>query len=256
MPLAASIVRQTRLQPADREAMLALHARHFGNVQRERFLADLAGKDWVIVLRALDGTIVGFSTQVLITLTVQGRPLRFLFSGDTVVDHAHWRSPALAGSFGHLMLRLLALHGEDGLYWFLITKGYRTYRFLPVFFRSFYPTYAAETPAATGALLEAVAAHRFGATYDRRTGLIRPGAGADWLLPELAHVPAARRRDAHVAFFLQRNPGFASGDELACLAAIRRDNLTSQAWRVIRTTQPNWDPGETGPEPGAPAGTP
>jgi hypothetical protein len=242
MPLSSHIVRQEQLTPADREELLALHARHFANVRRERFLADLAEKDWVILLRRPDQAIVGFSTQVLIALSLQGKEHRFLFSGDTVVERAHWRSPALAGSFGHLMLRLMDDYGEEALHWFLISKGFRTYRFLPVFFRRFCPTCAGDTPAARAALLHAVATHRFGAAYDPATGLVRLGPAADWLLPELAGVPPERRRDPHVAFFLQRNPGFAAGDELACLAAIRRDNLTPMAWRVIRATQPTWYP--------------
>jgi hypothetical protein len=242
MPLSAHIMRQELLAPGDREGMLALHARHFGNVRRERFLADLAGKDWVILLRRPDSAIAGFSTQMLLTLPLQGREHRFLFSGDTVVDRAHWRSPALAGSFGHLMLRLIGDYGEDALHWFLISKGFRTYRFLPVFFRRFFPTGAAETPAASAEILHAVAIHRFGAAYHPGTGLVRLGPVADWLLPELARVPPERRRDPHVAFFLQRNPDFAAGDELACLADIRRDNFTPSAWRVIHSTRPAWWP--------------
>ena len=49
-------------------------------------------------------------------------------------------SPSLAGSFGHFMLRMLKEHRGTPVYWFLISKGYRTYRFLPVFFNRFYPT--------------------------------------------------------------------------------------------------------------------
>jgi len=242
MVLASHIVRQTGLTAADREAMFALHARHFGNVRRDRFLTDLTVKDWVILLRRPDRAIVGFSTQVLITLPFAEGPQRFLFSGDTVVDRAHWRSPALAGTFGHLMLRLIADYGEERLHWFLISKGFRTYRFLPVFFRRFYPTGEDGTPVLETALLHAVASHRFGAAYDPQTGLVRLGPAGDWLLPELARVPAARLRDPHVAFFLQPNPGFAAGDELAYLAAIRRDNFTPSAWRVIHAARPTWDP--------------
>ena len=179
MPLSSHIWRQERLAPADREALLALHARHFGNVHRERFLADLADKDWVILLRRPDGAIVGFSTQVLITLPLQGREHRFLFSGDTVVERAHWRSPALAGSFGHLMLRLIDDCGEEALHWFLISKGFRTYRFLPVFFQRYIPTHAAETPASSAELLHAVATQRFGTAYDPGLGLVRLGPRAD-----------------------------------------------------------------------------
>ena len=239
MTLLPSISAQQNLPGDIRECMLALHARHFAAVQRECFLRDLAEKDWVILLRTRDGILAGFSTQKLLSLAIGGRTIRFLFSGDTIVDRAHWNTPLLAGGFGHLMLRLLDVHGPDNLFWFLISKGFRTYRFLPVFFNHFWPAPDRATPPEMAVLLHEIAVHKFGAAYDRLAGVIRPVVG-DRLLPELADVPPARRRDSHVAFFLSRNPGFAQGDELACLAPIRRDNLNAYAQRVIRSTTPEW----------------
>lgn len=239
MTLEASISTQVHLPREIRERMLDLHTRHFAGVHRDRFLLDLEEKDWVILLRTDDGTLAGFSTQKLITLAIAGRTVRFLFSGDTIVDRAHWNTPLLAGCFGHLMLRLMDTHGSDDLFWFLISKGYRTYRFLPVFFHRFWPAPDRETPADMAALLHAVATQKFGGAYDRHAGVIRPPNG-DRLVPDLADVSPARRQDPHVAFFLSRNPGFAQGEELACLAPIHRDNLNVYAQRVIRGTTPVW----------------
>jgi hypothetical protein len=239
MSLQASITRQSRLSTADRESMLELHARYFSNVRRERFLADLAEKDWVIRLSHA-GRAVGFSTQHLMTLRHAGRDHHVLFSGDTIVDRAFWREHELAGAFGHLILRLMREHGEDDLYWFLISKGYRTYRFLPVFFNRFWPSPASCTETDRPDLLPVVARARYGAAYDEARGLIVAAGDSDCLRPELCDVPPARRRDAYVEFFLARNPGFARGDELACLAELRRDNLNGHAWRVIERTTPVW----------------
>jgi hypothetical protein len=239
MMLIPSITALHHLSGETREHMLALHTRHFAAVRRDRFLRDLAEKDWVILLHAHDGTLAGFSTQQLLSLDHEGQPVRFLFSGDTIVDRAHWNTPLLAGCFGHLMLRLMAAHGEDHLYWFLISKGFRTYRFLPVFFHRFWPAPDRETPADMAALLHAISHYKFGDGYDRQAGVVRT-PHADRLLPDLADVPPARRQDPHVAYFLARNPGFARGDELACLAPIRNDNLNAYAQRVIRSTAPEW----------------
>lgn len=239
MRLQVSIVRQSRLQAADLESMLELHARYFSNVRRERFLADLAEKDWVIRLSHLE-RIVGFSTQRLMTLRHDGRDRHVLFSGDTIVDRAFWREHELAGAFGHLILRLMAEHGEDGLYWFLISKGYRTYRFLPVFFNRFWPNPFLSADADRPDLLPVVARARYGAAYDEARGVIVAAEDSDRLRPEMCDVPPSRRRDAYVEYFLDRNPGFARGDELACLAELRRDNLNAHAWRVIERTIPDW----------------
>jgi hypothetical protein len=237
--LQASIVRQSRLPGADRESMLELHTRYFSNVRRERFLASLSEKDWVIRL-VHAGRIVGFSTQRILTLHHDGRDRHVLFSGDTIVDRAFWREHELAGAFGHLILRLMREHGEDGLHWFLITKGYRTYRFLPVFFNRFWPSPVSCTEADRPSLLPVVARALYGAAYDEVRGVIAAAEDSDRLRPEMCDVPPSRRRDAYVEFFLDRNHGFARGDELACLADLRRDNLNDHAWRVIDRTMPVW----------------
>lgn len=239
MSLQATLVRQSRVPAADRESMLELHARYFSNVRRERFLGDLAEKDWVIQLTHA-GRIVGFSTERIMTIHHGGRDRHVLFSGDTIVDRAFWREHELAGAFGHLILRLIGEHGEDDLYWFLISKGYRTYRFLPVFFNRFWPSPAARSHADRPDLLPAVARARFGPAYDEARGVIAASVDSDRLRPEMCGVPPSRRRDPYVAFFLERNPGFVRGDELACLAELRRDNLNDHAWRVIERTTPVW----------------
>jgi hypothetical protein len=53
------------------------------------------------------------------------------------------------------------------------------------------------------------------------------------LKPELAVIPERRRANPHVRFFLQKNPGFAAGHELVCLAEISPQNLKRFAARII-----------------------
>lgn len=240
MPLVSTIARLTRVPDALKESMLALHGLYFCNVGRRDFFEDLREKDWVILLRN-GRDIAGFSTLKIIRLPVDGVERVFLFSGDTIVDRAHWQDSTLAGSFGHFMLRLMDEQNPTALYWFLITKGYRTYRFLPVYFERFFPAYDRPTPPEYDALLRAIAVHKFGRAYDPTTGLVRFGGRKDRLRPDLCGVTEARRRDPHVRFFLEKNPDYALGDELACIADIRRDNLNKYAWRVIRDTTVHWD---------------
>lgn len=239
MELEPHIIARSRLSATISEGMFGLHARHFVNVRRERFMADLDEKDWIILLLKRRGGIAGFSTQKLMQPLDAGGAARFLFSGDTIVEREHWNTPFIAGCFGHLMLKMMDLYGEDDLYWFLISKGFRTYRFLPVFFKRFWPASDRETPPAMAALLAAAATRRFGDAFDPASGLIRM-QGGDHLVPELAGVPSLRLRDPHVAYFLARNPRYAQGEELACLTPIRRDNLNAYALRVIRATTPVW----------------
>jgi hypothetical protein len=239
MSIESNIVDARKLPDAWKESMFDLYGRYFCNTSQDSFLRDLAEKDWVILLRDGD-RIVGFSTQMVFWLRVNDREHAFLFSGDTIVDRAHWQDSGLAGSFGHVMLRLIRESGGTPLYWFLISKGYRTYRFLPVFFNRFYPAFDRTTPPEVARLIDAAANHKFGGAYDAATGLVRFGGRKDRLRPEMCEIPESRRRDPHVRFFLEKNPGYRLGDELACLAPIHHDNLNALACRVIRGTNPVW----------------
>lgn len=221
--------------------MQRLHARYFANARAAAFQADLAEKDWVI--RLFDGsTLVGFSTQQSTVATLAGRERRFLFSGDTIVAHTHRNQPGLAGAFGHLFLRLLELHPDRDLHWFLICKGHRTYRFLPVFFREFLPAPGVEPDVSETLkpLLDAVAVAKFGPQYDPADGLVRFAPRRDRLRAAWADRDADRGRDACVAFFNRANPQWRRGDELACLAPLSHANMKPTAWRVIRAVTPEW----------------
>ena len=68
---------------------------------------------------------------------------------------------------------MLDAHAGTDLYWFLISKGYKTYRFLPVFFHEFYPRWDVPTPSWARAMLDAVARALFPEDYDGEKG-IRP----------------------------------------------------------------------------------
>ena len=240
MSLESVIARVSRIFDEQKESMFALHSRYFSHVRRDTFLRDMAEKDWVIIMH--DGReIVGFSTLQIIQLKVKGTDRIFLFSGDTIVDRAHWRDSTLAGCFGHFMLRLMDEHPATPLHWFLISKGYRTYRFLPVFFNCFYPVFAGAMPPDAAELLCAVAAHKFGDAFDPQRGLVRLNGQGDRLKPEMCDIPPGRAQDPHIRFFLERNPAYSMGDELACLADISKPNLNRYAWRVIEHTRVIWD---------------
>jgi hypothetical protein len=118
------------------------------------------------------------------------------------------------------------------LYWLLLTSGFRTYRFLPVFFRRFAPQVDAEDAPLQG-LLDTLARERFGDRYYPGTGIVR-FARPQVLVDELLTLPDGRALDPHVGFFLDRNPGHVVGDELACIARVHETNFTAAARRMAR----------------------
>src|SRR5262245_9895912 len=167
MKLKGLLVPTSAVTDAQLGAMFALMDRHYENVTRAAFTGDLNEKRWVILL--LDPQteeVCGFSTQVLLDATVAGRPIKALFSGDTIVARDRWGDPALAHVWGRLALSLIDSLPDVELYWLLISKGYKTYRFLPLFFREFYPRHDVPTPEWATAVIDALGHWRYPGRYD------------------------------------------------------------------------------------------
>ncbi len=261
MKLTARLASVGEVTPFERDEMFALMEDHYANVHRSLFEADLAEKRWVILIHepAAD-RLCGFSTQTMLAAEVAGfkkgsdpldlgeqtpfrnrRPVKALFSGDTIIQRDCWGDKALSHVWGRLALALIDAHPGEELYWFLISQGYKTYRFLPIFFREFYPRHDVPTPRWAQSVLDGLAGGRYPEQYDAASGIIRANPLQYQLRAGLADVTSERLRDPHVRFFQARNPGHGRGDELCCLAPLTRENFTPAAYRVI------------GPEP-APAG--
>jgi hypothetical protein len=232
--LRSSLVKVTDLASANREAMFRLMDRAYVNIQREQFEADLAAKEWVIQVHdPLTECLAGFSTQTMLQVEVDGEPVRALFSGDTVVDPQHWGDIALAHEWGRLAMSLIERHAEQPLYWFLTSKGFRTYKYLPLFFREWYPSVDAPTPSRERAVIDALARHVAPSSYDATTQLIRATPGKEHVRATLGNPGNRSQADRHVRYFVARNPGYQLGDELCCVAPLSKANFTAAALRVI-----------------------
>lgn len=215
-----------------------LHAASYDGSDPLRFRADLAEKEWLILLRdSLSEAVVGFSTQRTLDVVAAGRPVRALFSGDTVVHPDYWGEQALVRAWCRLAGRVKARTPDRPLYWFLISKGHRTYLYLAIFFREFYPRHDRPTPAFEAELIRVLGSGKFGDDFDAATGLVEPRGGGDRLRPELDST-ASRLKNPHVAFFRERNPRYRDGSELVCVAEIAPENMRSTARRELLAELP------------------
>jgi hypothetical protein len=234
MRLIGKLANASQVTAQERDEMYVLMDSHYENVDRPLFEADLHQKRWVILIHdSATERLRGFSTQTLLSSRIDGRVIKALFSGDTIVHRECWGDSALPHVWGRLALTLIdACPGEE-LYWFLISGGYKTYRFLPVFFHEFYPRYDTPTPGTVRAIIDALAQGSFPEAYDAANGVIRATSVQYRLRPGLADVTPERLRDPNVRFFHLCNPGYTAGDELCCLAPLTRANFTPAAYRVI-----------------------
>jgi hypothetical protein len=227
------LVPREELTASEREALFALLSAHFEGVTRDRFAADVAEKNWILLLEE-DGRLRGFSTlRIYETHGPGGEPLTVLYSGDTIVEQGAWASAALPKSWIAAVRALRERHPRGRLLWLLLTSGFRTYRFLPVFWRDFWPRPGSETPPEDCALLDHLARERFGALFDAAAGVVR-FPEPQVLRAGFDAIPAGRLADPYVAFFLAQNPGWAQGDELVCLTELAEANLTPAGRRMWR----------------------
>ena len=218
------VVSPQNLGIADRDRMFAIFEACYDMVSRVGFEGDLEGKSSVVLMRDGAGVVRGFSTQEVYEHASATGAIRVLFSGDTVVEPECWGRSELVHGWCAVAANALAAAPRRPLYWFLISKGHRTYRYLPVFFRRFIPGPTPDAPPEWRTMLDEVARARFGAHYDAAAGLIRFPESRGQLARGLAEVPAARRSDPHIRYFLDRNPEYASGVELACFAEVSLAN--------------------------------
>jgi hypothetical protein len=216
-----------------KQEMFRLFERYYEEVSYTKFCDDLANKTAVLLFRenvftlnvkkqALEKRVVGFSTLVYRRLKVgPTTTATFLFSGDTVLDSAAWGSKILQSSFFWEIVKAKLMNPFSPVYWMLISKGYKTYLMMRRNFAKSFPNSKSKTDPQTMSAQNIFYTDKFGECYNPETGLIIlddcKGAVKDGVSP----VTEALKRNPDVAFFVQKNPEFQNGVELACIAHIR-----------------------------------
>ncbi len=216
------------LTPREKQAMHGLMVEHYEAVSREQFDKDLSAKDEVLMLHDADGEMRGFTT---LAWNPTGRMDEgdILFSGDTIIDRGCWGTQELVRAFCRRAGEWKAVSGRP-LFWFLISKGHRTFLYLPLFARRFHP-HPEVVEGEWQDLAGRVAASMFGDCWKPAEGVIRFSASQGHLRGELL---AEREKNPWVRFFLQRNPGHANGEELVCLTEMDETNLRRGALAAFR----------------------
>ena len=236
--------RASLLEP-ERQRMLALMQLCYDNVDATRFFLDLDAKRDVIILRDVSpdvsrdassdvssdaSAIMGFSTVRIAEELCQGRRVDILFSGDTVIHPDCWGAKALQWGFLEYTLRHKLKNPWRPLYWLLLSKGYKTYLLLTNNFPTAFPRRQTNPPAPLRSLRDKVATQWWGSDYDVTTEVVRFAASRDRVRHGVAALDPSTLAHPDVAFFVDRNPRWAEGDELVCFAEI--DFALAARWLV------------------------
>ena len=231
--LVAQTVPAASLDARTLDAAFAVFRSAYENVSRERFEHDLQEKQYVILLRDRDtGALKGFSTVLVRSIEAPDGPATVIFSGDTVIDREYWGQKQLQLAFLELLVRTKLAAPRRPLYWFLLSKGYRTYLLLANAFPRSVPRVDRPENAGLRRVLDDLATERYGAEYDSAAGLIRYATPHERVRDGVAPVTPSVLENPHVRFFVARNPDHADGVELACLADVRLRDLARAAVRI------------------------
>ena len=229
----AAVERLSALKSGTIGEMYDLYRRYYDSTSLQLFESDLKDKDFVVVLKDEAASVVGFSSLALLNAEIDGQRIRAIYSGDTIIDRAHWGTQALAFTWIRFAGAVKAEVPDCPLYWFLIVKGHRTYRYLSAFSVEFYPHWQMPTPAWAQSIMAALARRRFNDAYDAGRGVLSFPRSRGHLRPTWAAVEPEEAARPDVAFFLDSNPGYVRGDELVCLTELSSANLRPLASRVF-----------------------
>lgn len=229
--MSVRLVRRDDLTSSETDALFGLLRRHFEGISRRRFALDLAEKQWVLI-QEVDGVIQGFSTLLMYetVMPLIGRTT-VVCSGDTVTAAGARGTSSLPRGWIAAVRELHRRHAGGRLLWLLLTSGFRTYRFLPVFYREFWPRHDRPTPGGIKETMDLMSAQRWGSSYLSDPGIVR-FPEPQVLRSGPSDIRPGRLSDPHVAFFLELNPGWRNGDELVCLTEIAEGNLTDAGRRM------------------------
>jgi len=230
--LISEVVEVGGVSTYEKDKLYALFEECYDSISYDRFCEDLSGKDHVIILRDRSSDAIrGFSTQQVETWLWKDKKLRTVFSGDTIVHPDYWGEQELVRGWCRYASWVRDQDGSP-LYWLLISKGYRTYLYLSLFCRRFYPHHDQVEPDLAGIVAQ-IAPQKFGDLYDRERGILAFEQSQGHLKAAFADIPEKKKAHPHVAYFLKCNPGYVNGEELVCLAELSDANVRSIAARYF-----------------------
>lgn len=202
--------------------MFQLFERYYDNVSFEHFCRDLRQKTKVILLLTSQGEIGGFSTLTQYDLDFKGKKHHVLYSGDTIIAKEFRGTAALTMEFLRNIMKAKIKRPFTPVWWFLISKGYKTYLLLANNFINYYPRFDRKTPALEGELIDHVGEKFFSPHYNKEKRLIQFPEGQHEKLKSLV-APITDKlieQNPKIAFFAERNPQWEKGDELACIGEV------------------------------------
>lgn len=217
------------------EKMYLLMYEHYNNINIVKFKRDLYSKDKVFLVYDSEN-LIGFSTLKKLFLKLNEEKIEGLFSGDTIIKKGfswgtnfqkEWIKYCLKESEKNKKLNIKT-------YWFLISKGIKTYMYLPTYFKTYSPKLNYIENIFEKNLKNIYARKLYGERYIEKLGIIKNDSTNDYLKENIENINSRKKENENIKFFISKNPNYLEGDELVCLAEISYENLSKLGKRVIK----------------------
>jgi hypothetical protein len=246
--ISAKYVKLDRISIQQVKEMHNLFIKYYHNADFATFIDDLSQKDGLVLISEdKSKKIVGFSTLMMMRFQLDGREVKGLFSGDTIIDRKYWGTNKAMICFVKILLKEKLKDPTTPLFWLLISKGYKTYLLLANNFPKHYPHYQNKF-SGLSSVVEQYCQHLYPSYYDAEQQILNFGGDYQKLRGEVAEITDDMKLSVpKINFFEEKNPQWREGTELPCIGEVNVSMLTFFAQKVLRkqlkNRNLNWDLG-------------
>ncbi|TGM81957.1 hypothetical protein EHR01_03990 [Leptospira mtsangambouensis] len=228
--LNCEIVEPTDLSESQINQMYDLMVKNYTGMNLFYFQADLKEKTKILLFYN-DQSIEGFTSLKINTMELDNQTIQIAYSGDTVLAKEFRGSLAIPIYWGKFMLKVS--EGKYPLYWLLTSKGFRTYRYLSVFFKDFFPKPEGSYEDLK-LLRNLISIQNFGDDFDPTKGILKRKTNIQTIIEIESDKKAIENsKDPYIKFFASANPNYVLGEELVCIAKFSKDNILPFIYRYL-----------------------
>lgn len=238
--LKAKFYSRYEISHSDLEGMYDVFKRYYRNTNIKLFKSDLDKKNGAFLVREKEtDKIVGFSTILEMKMQINGKKVLGIFSGDTIMEDTYWGKNPLHFQYFFYFLKVMLKNPIRPVYWFLISKGYKTYLILANNFLNYYPCYNKENKHLAD-ISTAYSRYLFPEYYNDKNRIINFGNNYQSLKGGVAEISDEMcEKFPKIAFFYERNPSWSKGTELPCVGKLSWLNILHKLF--VRPTQRPWN---------------
>jgi hypothetical protein len=220
--LSFKLTKVTTINSTQIVRMYQLMCEYYDNVHENQFRNDLFKKDYVGIMNSEDQRIFGFTTIKVNPVKITG--VNIIYSGDTIIDRPFWGKNNLTAGWIKAIGQICSTKTKEPWLWVLISKGHRTYMYLPIYFGQYFPAIDSKKGKALESLVIKTAEKMFGDNWNAEKGILRFNTSMGNLKNDLIE-DTLQSSNKHAQFFLKKNPGFYKGEELVCGTWLNDENL-------------------------------